>query len=72
MGCSNSKIDTCESKRSSRFVSREGVDTQQENFKDGTDLKIFSAMLVNENKEEFLDYYKPIETIGHGAFGKGK
>lgn len=40
-------------------------DIQEEN-----DIKIYSEMLVSENKGDVLKYYKPIEPIGQGSFGK--
>ena len=40
-------------------------DIQEEN-----DIKIYAEMLVSENKGDVLKYYKPIEPIGQGSFGK--
>ncbi|MCQ2816219.1 MAG: protein kinase [archaeon] len=73
MGCSGSAADekTRRAKMKAELMNlNEGIDTQLAFLKDGTDLKIYSAMLVNENKENVLDYYKPVETVGQGSFGK--
>ena len=40
-------------------------DIQEEN-----DIKIYAEMLVSENKEDVLKFYKPLEPIGQGSFGK--
>lgn len=33
-------------------------------------IKIYSEMLVNENKEDVKKCYEPLELIGQGSFGK--
>ena len=69
MGCSNSSTTVVENENG-RLHSREGIENQLRDLKDGTDIKIYSAMLVNENKGDVLKYYKPIQTIGKGRFLK--
>ncbi|MCQ2816332.1 MAG: protein kinase [archaeon] len=69
MGCSNSgSAKSIDDKVNTQ--SKEGTESQLCDLKDGMDIKIFSAMLVNENKEDVLKYYKPVQTIGKGSFGK--
>jgi len=41
-----------------------------ENVTNEDQILIYSEMLVNENKEDVLKYYVPMETIGQGSYGK--
>lgn len=61
MGCTSDKYLTTEE----AFAPLDSQNCKEEN-----DIKIDMDMLVNENKEDVLKCYKPIEVLGEGTFGK--
>ena len=85
MGCSNQRSNTLieqpttinntqHKQQIQQLPTHIHTNTQTQSTKpnddDDIDIKIYAEMLVNENKEEILKYYKPLETIGQGSFGK--
>jgi calcium-dependent protein kinase len=62
-GSSDSESEEEQTKKESGSLANDGVMDEKQ-------IKIFSEMLVNENKEDYRKYYDIIDTIGQGAFGK--
>ena len=68
MGCSNQQKSTMITEASTPSeLQQRNIDTKQYSEEQ---IKIYSEMLVNENKEDVMKCYEPLELIGQGSFGK--
>ena len=68
MGCSNQQKSTMITEASTPSeLQQRNIDAKQYSEEQ---IKIYSEMLVNENKEDVKKCYEPLELIGQGSFGK--
>lgn len=68
MGCSNQQKSTMITEASTPSeLQQRNIDAKQYSEEQ---IKIYSEMLVNENKEDVMKCYEPLELIGQGSFGK--